>query len=334
MLVTPDAVAARRAEDALWYATDAVLRRAGSARPLPPPRHPARMAAAHRAGAEPLPMAAPRDRTARAGEDPAAVPAPRRSEGDWAVDLAVPAPHLTAAVGRALASLPQGLGTAGAKGPGAVVRDWEPGQAAVLAEAVERLKQVWPQMLAELREGVSQIALLDGRAISGFTDFTAHGAVFVSTARLTTGRNGLPGWLRLADALVHEGTHTRCNAAAFRTPFLVSAAGPGHSVMTPLRPDPRPLTGLFQQMVVLVRQTLLYRLVLRRAPLTGSPREAVADRRTRLQEKAFRAVDTLGRHRAALTAAGEAVHAQAAGLLAEEAERSTARAGQPRGGRA
>ncbi|MGC4947112.1 aKG-HExxH-type peptide beta-hydroxylase [Streptomyces sp. DT224] len=334
MLVTPDAVAARRAEDALWHATDAVVHRAGAVGALPPPRHPARKAVAHRALAEPRPAPAPPRHEAWVGEIPAAVPPPRGTAGRWAVDLAVPAPHLAAAVGRALGSLPRGLGTTSTEEPGAVVRSWAPWQAAVLAETVERLDQVWPAMLAELRESVSQIVLLGGRAISGFTDFTTHGAVFVNAARLNAGRDGLPGWVRLADALVHEGTHTRCNAAAFSTPFLTSATDPRHSVMTPLRPDPRPLTGLFQQTVVLVRQTLLYRLVHRCAPLSDSQREAVADRRARLLEKAFQGVDTLGRHRAALTPAGEAVHAQAAGLLAEEAERYEARAARLRGGRA
>lgn len=334
MLVTPDAVAARRAEDALWRATDAVLDRAGGIGPLPPPRHPARKAAAHRAGAEPLPVSTAVEHAASAGNAPAAVPAPHKAAGPWAVDLARPAPHLTSAVGRALGSLPRDLRTTGTDGPGAAVRGWEPEEAAVLTEAVRRLDQVWPAMLAELRESVSQIVLLDGRAISGFTDFTTHGAVFVNRVRLSAGRDGLPGWVRLADALSHEGTHTRCNAAAFSTPFLAPAADPRHRVMTPLRPDPRPLTGLFQQMVVLVRQTLLYRLVHQRAPLSDSEREAVAARRTRLLQKAFDGVDTLGRHRAALTPTGEAVHAQAADLLAEEAGRSEARTAGPRGGRA
>ncbi|NYV73926.1 HEXXH motif-containing putative peptide modification protein [Streptomyces sp. UH6] len=280
-------------------------------------------------------MTTPLERTASTGGDPAAVPPPRKAAGRWAVDLAVPAPHLAAAVGRALASIPQKLATTtGIEGQGAAVRGWEPGQAAVLAETAERLDQVWPAMLAELRESVSQIVLLDGRAIDGFTDFTTHGAVFVNTARLSAGRDGLPGWVRLADALVHEGTHTRCNAAAFSTPFLVSATDAAPSVMTPLRPDPRPLTGLFQQTVVLVRQTVLYRLFHQRAPLSDSQQAAVAARRTRLLEKAFQGVDTLGRHRAALTPAGEAVYARAAGLLEEEAAREEARTARLQGGRA
>lgn len=332
MLVTPDAAAARRAEDALWRATDAVLRRTGAGGAAPP-RHPARKAAAHRTGTEPPPLTAPPGRRASADEDPAAVPLPRTASGRWAVDLADPAPHLAVAVGRALASIPQSRETmTGTQEPGAVVLAWEAGHTAVLTEAAEWLDQEWPAMLAELEEGVRQIALLGGRAIDGFTDFTTHGAVFVNAARLTVGRTGLPGWVRLADALVHEGTHTRCNAAAFSTPFLISATGPGTSVMTPLRPDPRPLTGLFQQTVVLVRQTVLYRLLYREAPLSDPQREAAADRRARLVEKAFQGVGTLGRHRTALTPAGEAVLAEAAGLLAEEAARGEARTGRLSGG--
>ncbi|MEU2021285.1 HEXXH motif-containing putative peptide modification protein [Streptomyces sp. NPDC016469] len=272
-------------------------------------------------------MSALPERTASADEDPAFVPQPRRVVGRWAVDLAAPAPHLAAAVERALASIPQSpVTTTGTEGPGAIVRDWEPEQAGVLAEATERIEQVWPVMSDELHEGVRQIVLLDGRAINGFTDFVTHGAVFVNAARLNVGRAGLPGWVRLADALVHEGAHTRCNAAAFSTPFLVRGTGRGPCVMTPLRPDPRPLTGLFQQAVVLVRQTILYRLIHWKAPLSDLQREAVAGRRTLLLEKAFQGVDLLGRHRAALTPDGEAVYAEAAGLLAEEAAWKEARA--------
>ncbi|MFJ8869934.1 aKG-HExxH-type peptide beta-hydroxylase [Streptomyces sp. NPDC102473] len=334
MLVNPDTAAARRAEDALWCATDAVLRRTGAGE-VAPPRHPARKAAAHQAGTEPLPLTGPPDRKGPAGGGPRTVPLPCPAAGRWAVDLAAPAPHLGAAVGRALASIPQGRGTTkDTEGPGVVLRAWKAEEATVLGETAERLDQVWPAVLAELQEGISQIALLSGRAIDGFTDFTTHGAVFVNAARLTVGRTGLPGWVRLADALVHEGTHTRCNAAAFSTPFLMAATGPGTSVMTPLRPDPRPLAGLFQQTVVLVRQAVLYRLIHQEAPLPDPQREAVAARRARLMEQASQGLDTLGGHRAALTPAGEAVRAEAAGLLAEEEAREGTRPGRLPGGRA
>ncbi|MFG2208499.1 aKG-HExxH-type peptide beta-hydroxylase [Streptomyces sp. NPDC048638] len=347
--MSPDAVAARRDEDALWSTTDAVLRKVGAAAPGPP-RHPARKAAAHGVRTGQADGAVP-----AAGPEPGAgggtvVPPPRRAAGRWPVDLADPAPHLEQAVGRALASLPPGRGPqAGATGTAdtanmanmtnpadtasrsSMVRGWDAEQAAVLTESADRMHRIWPPMLAELREGVRQIALLHGPSIDGFTDFTTHGAVFVNASRLTTGRNGLPGWVRLADALVHEGTHTRCNAAALGTPFLVPGPGPAPTMLTPLRPDPRPLTGLFQQTVVLARQVVLYRLLHEETPAADLPQRAMTARRVQLLGRARQGAATLSRYSASLTPAGEAVRAEVDELLAREGPPTGAHTGPPWG---
>ncbi|WP_407555324.1 HEXXH motif-containing putative peptide modification protein [Streptomyces sp. Pv4-95] len=327
MLVSPDAGAARRDEDALWSTTDAVLRTAGACAPGPA-RHPARKAAAHAVRTESADGVAPAV-SPEPGAGGAVVPPPRRAAGRWPVDLADPAPHLEQAVDRALASLPPGHGPAAdAAGRHSVVRAWDAEQAAVLAASAEWLHRTWPTMFAELREGVRQIALLHGPSIDGFTDFTTHGAVFVNASRLTTGRTGLTGWVRLADALVHEGTHTRCNAAALSTPFLVPGTGTGSAptMSTPLRADPRPLTGLFQQTVVLARQVVLYRLLYEEAP-ADLPPKAVAARRTQVLDRARQGAETLSRYRASLTPAGEAVRAEVDQLLAREIVPTGAHAG-------
>ena len=197
LLVSPDAVAARRDEDALWSTTDAVLRTARATAPGPP-RHPARKAAAHGVRTESADGAAPGACPEPGADAEGVVPPPRRAVGRWPVDLADPAPHLVAAVGRALASIPHGrVPETGTGGPMPSSGTGMPEQAAVLAEAAEWLDQVWPSMLAELHEGVRQIVLLDGPAIDGFTDFTTHGAVFVNAARLTLAAPVCPvgcGW--------------------------------------------------------------------------------------------------------------------------------------------
>jgi HEXXH motif-containing protein len=201
------------------------------------------------------------------------------------------------------------------------VSGWSADERRTFAEASEGLAALWPEMLDELRVGVTQVALLRGRGIEGFTDFTVHGAVFVNAGRLTSRPGGLPGWVRLADALVHEGTHTRCNAAALVTAFLHPTADEAAPVDTPLRPDPRPLSGLFQQTVVLVRQVMLYRRVL------DSPQgddgdhslgEALRRRHAKLVAGARQGIGTLGQHVKALTHDGRTVLAEARDLLAEE----------------
>ncbi|MFG2891222.1 aKG-HExxH-type peptide beta-hydroxylase [Streptomyces sp. NPDC048248] len=331
LLVSPDAVAARRDEDALWSTTDAVLRTAGATAPGPP-RHPARKAAAHGVRMESADGTAPGAGPESGADAEGVVPPPRRAAGRWPVDLADPAPHLEQAVGRALASLPPGHGsTADAAGRISVVRGWDAGQGAVLAESAEWLHRAWPSMLAELQEGVRQIALLHGPSIDGFTDFTTHGAVFVNASRLTTSRTGLPGWVRLADALVHEGTHTRCNAAALSAPFLIPGTGPAPTMPTPLRADPRPLTGLFQQTVVLARQVILYRLLHEETSASDLPQQAVATRRMQVLNRARQGAGTLSRYSTSLTPAGEAVRAEVDELLARESAPTGTHAGTPGG---
>ncbi|MCX5415970.1 HEXXH motif-containing putative peptide modification protein [Streptomyces sp. NBC_00059] len=331
--MTPDAAAARRAEAAVWEATRAALRAARLTCAVP--AHPAVKAVAHRA----------QESRGTAGEAEYAPPGlaewlhrasslPRHTAGSlWKVDLAEPDAHLRDAVARAWASLPLPEPTPATPPPvpvpvpvpeeGCTVSGWDADHRKVFVEAVERLAVAWPDMLDELRVGVTQIALLSGQGINGFTDFTVHGAVFVNAARLASRPGGLPGWVKLADALVHEGTHTRCNAAALVTEFLAPAAHAVAPVSTPLRPDPRPLTGLFQQTVVLVRQVMLYRRLLEslrdREGSDGALGQVLSRRHGKLVAGARQGVGTLDQHAAALTHDGRAVLTEARVLLDEEA---------------
>jgi HEXXH motif-containing protein len=246
--------------------------------------------------------------------------APQTSSGSglWrSVDLAVPQPHLQKSVTRALAVIParSGAGVDDRKPASSEVTCWRDADRVVFRETVDLLHAAWPQMLAELEEMVHQVVLLRGNAIDGFTDFAVHGAVMINQARLATGSTGLPGAVRLAEALVHEGTHTRCNAAQLVRPFLRPAGGDGERVMTPLRADPRPLAGLFQQLVVLVRSALLYR----RLPVGGGiGAAAYRARQDKLIGQAHQGAETLAKHRDALTDHGQEVLAAAMALLERE----------------
>ncbi|MFF4159748.1 YcaO-like family protein [Streptomyces sp. NPDC001678] len=242
----------------------------------------------------------------------------------WAVDLAPPGErHLEASVLRALRQAPEPAGGAGGHGrPGgtigsgrprtddgsptartAAVIDWDAGQREVFAEAWRTLRTSWPRMSAELEVTLRQVVLLGGWGIDGFTDFTVHGAVFVNSRRLTGHKpDGPAGHVRLAEALVHEGTHNRCDAAAASAPFL-RASGARELLSTPLRPDPRPLAGLFQQVVVLARSVLLYRR------LPDGP--AVRARHALLLDRGRRGAATLRGRSGALTDTGRELLEQA-----------------------
>ncbi|WP_329073143.1 aKG-HExxH-type peptide beta-hydroxylase [Streptomyces sp. NBC_01429] len=261
-------------------------------------------------------------------------------DGPPALGPAEPQDHLRRSVSRALRSIPARRRDDGAPVTAGVV-GWDAEQRHVLVRAVDLLTGIWPEMVGELSETVAEVALLDGDAIDGFTDFTVHGVVLLHRDRLTTSASGLPGPVRCAEALVHEGTHNRCNAAAVAEPFLLpdpadggatgadggsagsggtGAAAPGAlRVTTPLRADPRPLSGLFQQTVVLARGVLLYRRLAAPAMLRmpGTAERAVTAREARLTASARQAVDTLTAHSGALTDSGLALLGECAAVTRE-----------------
>ncbi|MFF8957922.1 aKG-HExxH-type peptide beta-hydroxylase [Streptomyces sp. NPDC014894] len=308
MHVEPDARGAVDERDGLLARMREVLDRAE----LPPPRggglrHPAAFDAVHTT-----------QRALRSGPLD-----PDRREALTLLLHRLPAPvfgpadpqdHLRRSVARALRSAPDRAGADGLRAASEAA-SWRDAERESLAAAVALLARVWPACAAEARETVTEIALLDGGALSGFTDFTVHGAIFVHRGRLRASAAGLPGAVRFAEALVHESAHTRCNAAAVAEPFLLperapaSAGRPGEVlVATPLRADPRPLTGLFRQTVVLARSVQFYRRIPDRGP-------AVEARHDQVLGSARRAVAALNRHSRALTAPGRAVLAECAEVL-------------------
>ncbi|MFJ1785051.1 aKG-HExxH-type peptide beta-hydroxylase [Streptomyces anulatus] len=321
MRVEPDARESAEERSALALIARTALKRVGLEVSPQEAAHPAAVEAAHVAqhllrSGPPAPerLARLTGMLERARADRAAVPA---SGLPWPTGLAVPGPHLERSVARALKSVPDPSIESGVP-HGSVVAGWRAAEKDAARRAVTLLESAWPGAAAELRTVLVQIALLDGPAIDGFTDFTVHGAVFIRRDRLTPDADGLPGPVRFAEALVHEGAHTRCNAASVAArPFLRPVQGGGPIVATPLRLDPRPLTGLFQQMVVLARSVVLYRRLLADETAAFGTDPAVQARHDRLAHSAVEAVSTMTRHRDALTDHGTTVLEDAAQVAAQ-----------------
>ncbi|MER6190139.1 aKG-HExxH-type peptide beta-hydroxylase [Streptomyces cyaneofuscatus] len=321
MRVEPDARESAEEHSALALIAQTALDRVGLEVSPQEAAHPAAIEAAHvaqhvlRSGAPaPERLARLAGMLDRARADVKAAPA---AGLPWPTGLAVPGPHLERSVARALRSVPDQNIKSGVP-HGSVVTGWRPAEKDAAHRAVALLESAWPGAAAELRTVLVQIALLDGPAIDGFTDFTVHGAVFIQRDRLTPDADRLPGPVRFAEALVHEGAHTRCNAASVAArPFLRPVEGGSPMVTTPLRLDPRPLTGLFQQMVVLARSVLLYRRLLTSDTAAVRSDTAVQARHDRLARSTVEAVTTMTRHRDALTDHGITVLEDAAQVVAQ-----------------
>ncbi|MEV7238900.1 HEXXH motif-containing putative peptide modification protein [Streptomyces sp. NPDC051020] len=224
----------------------------------------------------------------------------------WAVDLPAREPHSAATLQRAIQQLDSLISTG--HRVDVTIAQWSDQERRTFCAASCFLAEHWPAMLDELRHTVRQVTLLDGVGIAGFSNITAHGVIFLNRQRLRAGSDGLPGVLRLLEGLVHEGTHNRYNAADLHTPFLIPGTGAQAPVVqTPLRPDPRPLMGLFQQLIVLVRCIELYA----RFTAAATNGTAIQDRQAVLSRQAYEAYAECEKHRALLTDAGAQILADA-----------------------
>ncbi|MBB1243665.1 hypothetical protein GL263_08850 [Streptomyces durbertensis] len=222
--------------------------------------------------------------------------------------FAAPAPHLRQCLRRALAAGPPGVGRS--ERPTALV-DWRPEDQVRVTAAIRLLDRRWVRMLDELRSVTVALALVDGPGVEGHTDFRVHGAVLLNRRRLHDSPRGLPGTVSCAEALVHEGTRSRCNAAAVSAPFLLPAAG-DRATDAPLHADPRPLDVLFQQLVALVRCAQFYRRMLDAAAAPNAADAdavppAVRDRYGSLRHQAVQLAAALETQRTRLTGVGAAV---------------------------
>lgn len=233
----------------------------------------------------------------------------------WQADLAPPELHAAESLERAVAQIPK-TPEQSARLVALAVGEWEQAPRAVFCRSSCLLASAWPEALGEMSAVVRQVTLLRGHGIDGFTDFAAHGALFLNEHRLQPAPGGVPPVVRFAEALVHEAAHTRCNMSTFVSPLVGGSAAAAQTLVpTPLRRDLRPLMGLLQQLVVLARCVVLYDRVLERGvahdAVEGADAGAVGavgERRELLFRQGAQALETLDTHASKLSdSGGEAV---------------------------
>jgi HEXXH motif-containing protein len=137
---------------------------------------------------------------------------------------------------------------------------------ASLADAVHRAAQYLPAFADELALGLSQIVPVgyhDQRHLSA-SYREAIGTVYMTLH---------PDPMTMTEALLHEFQHNKLNAALDLGPFLENAFD--ELVVSPVRPDPRPLHGVLLAVHAFLPIAELY-LRMREAgdPLAASPRFA------------------------------------------------------------
>jgi HEXXH motif-containing protein len=113
-----------------------------------------------------------------------------------------------------------------------------------VAEALDLLGRIDPEMSGEVLEAVDIVCSFSCDDAISFSDVQAFGAIFVRDKFAGTAT-------ALAEILVHEASHSVLNVIAASTPLFTNPATERYQ--TPLRKDPRPMFGLFHQLFVLKR---------------------------------------------------------------------------------
>ncbi|HEV2088738.1 MAG TPA: HEXXH motif-containing putative peptide modification protein [Cryptosporangiaceae bacterium] len=144
---------------------------------------------------------------------------------------------------------------------------------AAVRTALDLLGRVDPAMRAEFDAMVAEVRLFGGSAADAFSSTRWFGCVYVAVpAGLST--DALV--LHLLDHLTHEASHLGLYARMATDPLLLN--GDERGFRAPIRPDARPLDGIFHAMFVLARVTRVFaRLAAADSrPAVGAVRDAQA----------------------------------------------------------
>ncbi|RQO29670.1 hypothetical protein DBR32_15540 [Taibaiella sp. KBW10] len=125
-----------------------------------------------------------------------------------------------------------------------VLTDLEEDLQFIIREGIKIIQNFWPEMLAEIKVTLKQLFIFKSEKVIGFVDFGSHGSIWLRESAIRTP-------LQFAEELIHECSHMRLNAMHALNPLF---SNPDSELFTsPLRPDRRPMFGVFHQMFVLLR---------------------------------------------------------------------------------
>ena len=114
------------------------------------------------------------------------------------------------------------------------------------------LEKIWPQQLEEIKELLDVAVIFRCDKAIGFTDVETNGAIYIK-------EESIKDPVELAELIVHEASHGDLNMLLATDAMFTNP--PEETYMSPLRPDPRPMFGVFHQLFVLMRLRKFYQCV-------------------------------------------------------------------------
>jgi len=121
-----------------------------------------------------------------------------------------------------------------------------------LVKAFDLLEDIWPEQLDEIKSLLQIAVIFKCDKAIGFTDVETNGVIYIK-------EESVDDPVELAELIVHEVAHGYLNMLfASETLFLNDNE---EKFSSPLRPDPRPMFGVFHQLFVLMRLREFYKKV-------------------------------------------------------------------------
>jgi len=124
-------------------------------------------------------------------------------------------------------------------------------QRGIVIAALELIQEYFPAMHEEVQGLLNKIRLFKGSVTMGITDVRMFGCMLIRTPRPEVNAQ-----LYYAEHITHETSHMYLNAAMSIDPILLNDRS--ELFTSPLRPDPRPMIGVFHATFVTSRIVQLF----------------------------------------------------------------------------
>jgi len=161
---------------------------------------------------------------------------------------------------------------------------------------------VYPEIANEIRHYAHVVKLFNGQGVTANTDVRAFHCMFIRVPG-----EGIDPVLYYAERLVHETSHMHLNALMAGDPVVLNDWS--ERFRSPLRPDPRPMMGIYHAMYVTSRIVDFFTRLAR-----SDQRQVTQQFLAETVDELIRAVDEVRTH-GKLTEAGRRMLEEAASLL-------------------
>ncbi len=124
----------------------------------------------------------------------------------------------------------------------------------IITKSLEFLKQISPLFLNEFETYVANLKLFRSNRLVGMTDVRVFGTIY-----LCMSKGDMPETIYFCEHIIHETSHLHLHTLFAIDRLILN--DPSERYTAPIRPDPRPMYGVFHATFVLSRMVRLFMLL-------------------------------------------------------------------------